>query len=71
MLADYGKLHLSSFDCTELRPDSLDTAVQGWSAPLWRKAKAQPCGAGQRARVVRCQPVPGGRDAGPDRYGDP
>ena len=46
MLADYGKLHLSSFDYTVLRPDSVDTAVQGWRAALARGAHLRVRGSG-------------------------
>ena len=34
MLADYGKLHVSSADCTVLRPDGVDAATQGWRTAL-------------------------------------
>ena len=34
MLTDYGKLHVSANAYTVLRPDSLDSAVQGWRGAL-------------------------------------
>ena len=34
MLADYGKLHVSSADYTVLRPDGVDAATQGWRSAL-------------------------------------
>ena len=34
MLADYGKLHVSSADYTVLRPDGVDAATQGWRNAL-------------------------------------
>ena len=34
MLADYGKLHVSSADYTVLRPDGVDAAAQGWRSAL-------------------------------------
>ena len=46
MLADYGKLHVSSAGYTVLRPASVDTAVQGWRAALDRGAALRVRGAG-------------------------
>ena len=34
MLADYGKLHVSSTDYTVLRPDGVDAATRGWRTAL-------------------------------------
>ena len=34
MLADYGKLHVSSADYTVLRPDGVDAATRGWRTAL-------------------------------------
>ncbi len=34
MLADYGKLHVSSVDYAVIRPDSVDTAVRDWRTAL-------------------------------------
>ena len=46
MLADYGKLHLSSTDCTGLRLDTVDTAVHGWRAALAQGAALRVQGSG-------------------------
>ncbi len=46
MLTDYGKLHVSGHDYSELRPDSVDAAVQGWRAALARGAALRVRGSG-------------------------
>ena len=46
MLADYGKLHLSSADYTVLCPHSVDMAMQGWRAALAQGAALRVRGSG-------------------------
>ena len=46
MLADYGKLHVSSADYTVLQPDNIDETVQEWRAALSRGAALRVRGSG-------------------------
>ena len=46
MLADYGKLHVAHPGYTELRPDNVGAAVEGWRAALARGAALRVRGSG-------------------------
>ena len=46
MLADYGKLHLSHPGYVELRPESVDAAVEGWRSAVARGAALRVRGSG-------------------------
>ena len=58
MLADYGKLHVSSADYTVLRPDSVDAATRRrrGGVPLW--PKAAPCLSAFSRNAARTHEVP-------------